>query len=498
MRVEEYSGSKNSRWFKYTTSDEQVIEGLAGTVLCKLLNISWPEFVNEYACALYSDNKNKQDNLKIIYEKFDDDIKIVVGDILPPTTNGLKYLEKISDMLCMISDKINKRVASYDYFNFVLTNFYNYKPPLFPIQKYNISFLSFICPLIQEYCPFQKHILDFDILVSEIEKSKNLVELEDKLLQLRDLIKLEADERIEPLLIAKYNSHSKKICDLIEWYCLTCVSMNGNYMYEQNIEDLFDEEKNRTFEKEELDNLNIQTNFRLIEHICNEEAAPYKPFLIDLLYSYNDPQKSKIPKNIYYLEDIFELVSHSILYCYRENACPIIKCKYCKKYFPRQQNSQEVCEDCKHLTGAMKNSEVKRIFGVNLFGIINNIYRRLCYQGTGKDSKYSTDRYINFCENSLQSKLLVEGLKQLKNELNNEVYDICEKYKSITDDSMKEEYVQFVLEWIDKVNNYYSFALIKELLEEALKKDNPIFIIKRIRLNIIHIEESDYEIKLYE
>ena len=256
MKVEEYIGSKSVKRFKYLINGQQEFDGIAGELLCKLLNLDWSQFINTYGCALYSDDPIYEKRIKEEYEKFDNDVKEVVGDILPATTSGLKYIEKIGDVLGMIKTRINKGEASYDYFYFVLTNFYDYKQPLFPIQNFNISFLSYIYPLIQEYCPFEKYFVEFNKVISQIENANNVIELEKHLIILRDLLQQEANERKEPLVRAKCNHHSQNICNLIEWYCLYYVDGDGSYLYCHDVEELFDEEKSISINKEELDKLN--------------------------------------------------------------------------------------------------------------------------------------------------------------------------------------------------------------------------------------------------
>ena len=186
---------------------------------------------------------------------------------------------------------------------------------------------------------------------------------------------------------------------------------------------------------------------------------------------------------------------------------PITQCKYCRKYFPREENSQEVCRNCKDLTGNKKNARIKEIFGVDLYGVINNIYRRLCYC---KDGKLSYDKY-NIREDPLsddmlltpeQSESLVTALKEVKNHFSQDVYTAYERYLGYQDDSMKQMFIEFVVDWVKEIDRYYNLDTIKSLIlaakaeAEHLHLSNLVLHIKQIRLNIVHIEEEPVDIEL--
>ena len=502
-------GNKRIKTFQYTIGEE-TITGLAGELLCKMMDFDWDMFVYEYGYYLHTQDEKTLVRIEQQFAELSAPIQRMFDGIFPPNWHSLKELESVSDVLLLIKRKISTNEASYDYFHFVLTNFYGYKPPVFPIQEHEISFLGYLKPLIDKYCPIKYCEEKYKALIDEINGVTNTITLEQLLLDLRDLLKEESAKRTEYSFVKTdrpayrvFEYDCKKICGLIEWYCFHYVDGNGSYYYNYDPEELYEKDLTFAADKAELVRLNRETNFALIQRLCEEEEVPYKSFFIDLLYSYNQ----KNPSNKYYLENAFDLICHAILFCYESSMRPIAQCKYCRKYFPREENSQEVCRNCKDLTGNKKNARIKEIFGVDLYGVINNIYRRLCY---GKDGKLSYDKY-NIREDPLsddmlltpaQSETLVTALKEVKNLLSQDVYTAYERYLGYQDDAMKQMFVEFVVDWVKEIDRYYTLDTIKSLIlaskaeAERQHLTNPILHMKQIRLNIVHIEEEPLDIEL--
>lgn len=502
-------GNKRIKTFQYTIGEETVT-GLAGELLCEMLDFDWDMFVYEYGYYLHTQDEKTLIRIEQQFTEVSSPIRKMFDGIFPPNAYSLKELELVSDVLLLLKRKISSNEASYDYFHFVLTNFYGYKPPVFPIQEHEISILGYLKPLIDKYCPIKYCEEKYKALIDEINSVTNTIALEQLLLDLRDLLKEESAKRTEYNFVRTdrpayrvFEYDCKKICSLIEWYCFNYVDGDGSYYYNYDPEELFEENATLVADKAELARLNKATNFALIQRLCEEEDVPYKSFFIDLLYSYNQ----RNPSNKFYLENAFDLICQAILFCYESSMRPIAQCKYCRKYFPREENSQEVCRNCRNLTGNKKNARIKEIFGVDLYGVVNNIYRRLCY---GKDGKLSYDKY-NIREDSLsadrllspeQSAALVTALIDIKNTLSKDVYTAYERYLGYQDDSMKEMFIEFVVAWVREIDHYYTLDTIKSLIlaakaeAEHLHLPNPVLHINQIRLNIVHIEEEPLDIEL--
>jgi len=494
MLVREYINTDNNKCFCYNI-DGKEYSGLAGDLLCELLNIRWSDYINQLEIHFYNDEEFDSLLLQKLCE-LQPPLNILFKQFLPLDSENRQKFKKVKELLGVISSKISKGEATYEYFDFILKHFYNYVPPAFPVQKYKNNILSFIQPLIEQYCPFNINKLSYQLLCTQIGEAESIVALEDKLLQLRDLLRQEVID----VGHYRYEYHSKKIAGLISWYCMEYVSLYNYYDYyeDDDFDKIFDEQYLKNKEQEKLTQLNALTNLSLIQKLCEDEDAPYKMFLIDLLYTYNNPSKLTKDKQ-YYLYDLFDLICHSLLFCFKGNAARIKECKFCKAYFVLTNNSQKTCLNCRSLSTVMKAYETKNIFGVDLFGVVNKIYRRLCYTGTGKNSKYADDKYTSSGLSLEQSAILVDSFKKLKNELQGVVNDICERYKIYSDAEIKEEYIEFVVAWVNAIDSYYSSKNIKSFILDMLNKNDKqaVFEIDFINLNIVHIEKEKRCYKLY-
>lgn len=493
MLVREYIDTNNNKCFCYNINGKEY-SGLAGDLLCRLLNIKWSEYINQLEIHFYNDEEFDSLLLQKLC-KLQSPLNILFQQFLPLDAENRQKFKKVKELLGVISSKISKGEATYEYFDFILKHFYNYVPPAFPVQKYKNNILSFIQPLIEQYCPFNINKLSYQLLCTQIDESENTVVLEDKLLQLRDLL----IQEVKDIGHSRYEYHSNKIAGLISWYCMEYVSLYNYYDYHDysDFDKISDEQYLKGKEQEKLNQLNALTNLSLIQKICEDEDAPYKLFLIDLLYTYNNT--SQHDNKEYYLCDLFDLICHSLLFCFKGNTAKIKECKFCKTYFVLTNNSQKTCLNCRSLTTVMKASETKNIFGVDLFGVVNKIYRRLCYMGTGKNSKYADNKYTGLGLSLEQSAILVDSFKKLKNELQGVVNDICERYKIYSDAEIKEEYVEFVVAWVNEIDSYYSSNNIKTFILDMLNKNDnqAVFEIDFINLNIVHIEREKRCYKLY-
>lgn len=494
MYVEEFSGLKGAKIFRYKIRDREY-EETAGTVVCELLNSGIFNLLNDYQCYLHSGKEEYRKRVEKTYTGFSQALQDILKDIFPINSHNVYVLEEIADLITMISHKIDSNDANYNFFLFAMTNFYEYKPPVFPIQKYKVSFLSFICPLIENYIPFNIYIDDYRKLIEEINEINNILYLETLLIRLEKLIE---KENIEKNNIRR-SIHCKHIRDIIIWYCMDEVQKYNYLPYDLEDDDLeLIENKYDKLYLEQLEALNANTDLIMIQRICEENSISYKSFFIDLLYSYNNFDKEK--RTTYYLRNAKELICHAILYCFKDNQLPIKQCKYCKKYYTRIQNSQTVCSSCKGLTGPMTDKEQKEVFGEKIEVLLNSVYRKLCYRN--KDGK-STLRYDKYTKDGLltvqQSNILVKRFVKLISEYKKMGYEYIKKYKSLVDPLVQKDYANFVKEWMRRIDEYYTSRNIRDLIEQALEKDfdKPIVIIKEFSLNVIQVEETERNILLY-
>lgn len=500
MFVEEFNGAKGAKYFRYKIGDKEIADA-AGAVLCELLNCNISYFLYDYQCYLHSGEIKFKKRVEHIYNTFSPTLQYILKDIFPMNFENVSMLEEIDDLVKMISSKIaSNDDASYDFFIFALMHFYGYKPPIFPIQKYKISFLNFICPLIEYYIPFKIHTDDYQKTIKEIDEIDNIPRLETLLLALEKLIEIENLEQNN----IRTSMHSKHVRDLIMWYCMDELQKYNCLPYDMENSD--SNQSENTYNKihlEQLEKLNANTTFVMVQRMCEESAIPYKHFFINLLYSYN---KSKSNKNkVYYLKDSKELICHGILYCFKDNHLPIKQCKYCKRFYARTQNSQTVCLSCKGLNSSMTSQEQKEVFGEKIEVLLTRVYRKLCYKNvegkpTFTHSKYTYDKSADATQLSYeQSRILVDSFAELIRKYKRMGYEYIERYKMLDDPILQKDYATFVKQWMLKIDEYYTSKNIQEAIKCALEKDcnNPVVIITEFSLNAIEVDEKQQIIPLY-
>ena len=498
MFVEEFNSSIGATFFRYKIGNNE-FEDAAGVVLCELLNSDICCLLYDYQCFLHSGEDKFRKRVENKYYTFSPTLQNILKDIFPINSHNIAILEEINDLIGVISSKIASNDASYDFFIFALTNFYGYKPPISPIRKYKVSFLGFICPLIENYIPFIMHTDEYKKLITEINESDNIPHLQELLLKLEQLIEQEFVEQND----VRIEAHCKNIRNIIMGYCLDIQKYDYlPYDIENEIIDMNNEQYELLY-SEQFAQLNSDTDLIMIQRICEETFISYKPFFIDLLYSYNNKNS-----NTYYLKNVKELISHALLYCFKGNQLPIKQCKYCKKYYIRHQNSQTVCLSCRGLTSSMTKEEQIKVFGSKIDDKLTLLYKKLCYSTIKGKHTLNRNKYTLIKDengelrdllNEKQSQILVDSFTELISDYKSVGRKYIERYQTLPDTIVQKDFADYVKSWLKTIEEYYTFNKIKGIVEraKASNPENPIVIIKKYLLDGIQVEEKEFSIPLY-
>ena len=502
MQVEEIVKSKKEKHLRYIFDDGSTISKDTGELLCRFLNAEWDDFSYLYEAAQETGLTVFHESLNLQFTQLDPSLRNCLDCIFPVNFENMRTLKKTIDLIKFIKAHTLNDTVSYHSFHCILTHFYGYIPPLPITQKKSTNMFSFLDALIKDLKLAKDKI---SRLLKDVKpfKEKNILLTQKVTNDLKDLMAtvLENNDK-------RFNSQHQRIDNFLDSFFDAYIEELKNHipLLFSDTSDQCIEKICQTTDPEELNLINSRSTFSAIEKLCVENNVTYmdKHIFLNLLYQDIEPSYTGKAPKIYYLHNSFDLICHAVLYYFKDNTAPIKRCEFCKKFFPRHINSQKVCNDCKPIAYKMKAKKWKDIFGIDLLRLTKNIYRRLCYQGRGRDSKYCKLKYINYvpskdkAKKETQSEILVRELKRLAIDLHRVATIIYEEYHNYNDAEIQKFYVESVLAWAKKIDEYYRLDNVRQLIKNAksIDKEKHVVKITFFDFDVINIIEEEREIIL--
>lgn len=243
-----------------------------------------------------------------------------------------------------------------------------------------------------------------------------------------------------------------------------------------------------------------------VENFCNYTASCsnkyFKSQIARRIYAtLNTPPYPPIPE-VYECNSLSDLLCCLTLSFYKQQT-PLAICQYCQKIFVRTANSQKNCknENCQKLAHNSGKAHSLALFGRDLFCVLNNVYKRLCYSGTGTKSKYDTSKYCGDGVTLSTSEEIVESFSKLKKEYVKELNQHISTIWGLPEFA-RDDYIDLVNEWINQIDAYYRCKYITALVDKAVNdnthpKEKKAVVVKRFGIDPsfpFEIITSDYRI----
>lgn len=368
------------------------------------------------------------------------------SDELPICKEFVRELNNICPLIFAIHSSIESR-KDYDYFQYIMHYAfgYNFTPYLYYPKKLSAQQ---VFGIIRDYRPNPK------------ESSNNQFNTEvDRILSARSA--KEYWDHFQSLAKTAYeHNRESEFNGFLNWYL-----WEGPNFSETSTERLL---------SEYID--------EFCKFVSTSASSRLKVYVAEEIYKIlNTPPYPSLP-DVHTCNNLLELMCCLVLSYYKQQT-PLSLCPYCHKVFVRLANSQKTCKskDCQKTAASSQATRSIELFGKNLFGVLNNVRKRLCYSGSGRESKYDVQRYCHCGITPAASEIIVKKLSEINKKYIEELNIHINKILSIPDWA-REDYVDLVNDWINKIDSYYRNKNISNLITEGVYSDtspkNKKFIVK--------------------